>query len=224
MHLIALYDMDKTITRSPTWTPFLFYAGARLAPWRLALLPFAGLAVLGYAAQIIGRARLKEVTQALILGPVVDESALARVAEGFAGGLVQRGVFAQALAQIAEDRASGRQLVMATASCRFYVGAIAAALGFDAVVATESRHLPGGRVAARLAGENCYGPAKLDQVEGWFAGLGIARSKANIRFYSDHVSDAPTFEWADEAVAVNPHPRLRALALARGWKIVEWQR
>ena len=34
----------------------------------------------------------------------------------------------------------------------------------------------------------------------------------HVRFYSDHASDAPVFEWADEPVAVNPHDRLRRLA------------
>jgi phosphoserine phosphatase len=45
----------------------------------------------------------------------------------------------------------------------------------------------------------------------------------HVRFYSDHVSDAPTFAWADEPVAVNAHGPLRALARARGWRIEDWE-
>src|SRR3546814_10286038 len=41
------------------------------------------------------------------------------------------GVFAGARERIAADRAAGYRLVMATASYRFYVGAIAERLGFD---------------------------------------------------------------------------------------------
>jgi phosphoserine phosphatase len=57
-------------------------------------------------------------------------------------------------------------------------------------------------------------------IEAWLAVEGLER--ANVRFYSDHASDAPVFEWADEAVAVNPHDRLRRLATARGWPVEDW--
>jgi phosphoserine phosphatase len=40
-----------------------------------------------------------------------------------------------------------------------------------------------------------------------------------VRFYSDHASDAPVFEWADEPVAVNPHAKLAKLAATRGWTV-----
>jgi phosphoserine phosphatase len=43
-----------------------------------------------------------------------------------------------------------------------------------------------------------------------------------VRFYSDHASDAPVFEWADEPVAVNPHDRLKRLAAERGWPVEDW--
>src|SRR3546814_12871540 len=43
------------------------------------------------------------------------------------------------LAAIARDRAEGFRLLMATAAPEFYAGAIAEALGFDAIVATRHR-------------------------------------------------------------------------------------
>ena len=55
------------------------------------------------------------------------------------------------------------------------------------------------------------------------AGEGIARDDAHIRFYSDHVSDAPTLAWADEPFAVSPHAKLRALATGKGWPVLEWR-
>jgi phosphoserine phosphatase len=60
-------------------------------------------------------------------------------------------------------------------------------------------------------------------VEAWMAGEGIARGDVFIRAYSDHVSDAPLLEWADEAFAVNAHGPLRALAGAKGWPTLEWR-
>ena len=39
--------------------------------------------------------------------------------------------------------------------------------------------------------------------------------------YSDSVSDLPFLEAVGTAVAVNPEKHLRAVAVARGWRIVE---
>ena len=36
---LAIYDMDKTITRVSTYVPFLMHAMRKRAPWRALLLP-----------------------------------------------------------------------------------------------------------------------------------------------------------------------------------------
>ena len=54
----------------------------------------------------------------------------------------------------------------------------------------------------------------------WLDKSGLERG--HVRFYSDHASDAPVFEWADEAVAVNPHAKLARLAATRGWAVEDW--
>jgi phosphoserine phosphatase len=56
----------------------------------------------------------------------------------------------------------------------------------------------------------------------WLAQRNLAREALYIRAYSDHVSDAPMLEFADEAWATNPHPPLARLAAQRGWKQVHW--
>ena len=62
-HRLAIYDMDKTITRTPTWTPFLAFAMRGRARWRLALWPWAAIAGLAYVVKLIDRAELKQTTQ-----------------------------------------------------------------------------------------------------------------------------------------------------------------
>jgi len=57
-------------------------------------------------------------------------------------------------------------------------------------------------------------------VEDWLVKSGFERG--HVRFYSDHASDAPVFEWVDEPVAVNPHDLLKRLASERGWAIEDW--
>jgi HAD superfamily hydrolase (TIGR01490 family) len=221
---LAIYDMDKTITHAPTWTAFLIAAARDHAPWRLALLPLAGIATAGYAAKLLDRAGLKQATQRLMLGRRVPAETAKAIVARFADRVVASGTFAGARAQIAADRAEGRRLVMATASYRFYAAAIAERLGFDDVIATGSRLAPDGALLPVIDGENCYGPAKLAMIEDWMRARGIDRADAHVRFYSDHVSDAPALAWADEAWAVNAHGPLRTLAKAKGWTIVDWER
>lgn len=223
MQQFAIYDMDKTITRRPTWTPFLIGAAAARAPWRLVLLPVAGLLSLGYLMRLVSRARLKERTQALLIGRRVTQEAIAPIAARFADRLVAQGFYPGALERIAADRAAGRRVVIATASYRFYAETIAARLGIEDVVATESMHDAEGRILARIDGQNCYGTAKLAMIKAWLGRQGLDRSQVQVRFYSDHVSDAPTLDWADEAFAVNPHGPLRAMARARQWEVIDWE-
>jgi HAD superfamily hydrolase (TIGR01490 family) len=218
---LAIYDMDRTITRKATYTPFLIHAARMMAPWRLGLLPLSGLAMLGYGMRLINRKRLKEINHALLLGKVRSD-ALRPVAAAFATRTVARNLMPGALPSIAADRAAGRRLVLATASYRFYVAPIAARLGFDDVIATNSIVGLDARIVPRIDGENNYGPAKLRMIEAWMATQGIARGDAHIRFYSDHASDAPVLEWADAPFAVNPSLALRRLARRRGWPLLDW--
>ncbi len=216
----AIYDMDRTVTRHATYTPFLLHCALRRAPWRLLLLPFVVASMLAYLAKLIDRARLKEINHRLLLGHRRHPKELKPLVDSFAERTVASNVRLGARAAIARDKAEGRRIVMATASYRLYAEAIADRLGFDDVIGTSSIIGLDERVHARIDGENCYGPAKLRMIEDWLAKSGFERG--HVRFYSDHASDAPVFEWSDEPVAVNPHDRLRKLAGERGWSVEDW--
>src|SRR4051812_33892474 len=221
--LLAIYDMDRTVTRRPTYTPFLIHAALHLAPWRLALLPLALLSTLAYAAKLIDRGRLKEINYTLLVGRGVAPERLEPALESFAGRQLATHILPRARRAIAADRAAGRRLVLATASYRLYAAAIARRLGFDDVVATETGLDAKGRVVAKIDGANCYGPAKKDMILAWLKREGLDRDALHIRFYSDHVSDHHVHRWADEAVAANAHTRLVRLAKAEGWEVVDWR-
>ena len=111
---------------------------------------------------------------------------------------------------------------MATASYRFYAKAIAERLGFDDVIGTGSVIGLDERLRSRIEGENCYGEAKKRMIDEWVEESGLLGRHGHVRFYSDHASDAPVFEWADEPVAVNPHSKLARLAKERGWAVEDW--
>lgn len=219
VHRLAFYDLDRTITVAPTWSRFLLVAARRRAPWRLVFVPAVVVLMLTHAAGLIGRARLKEGMQRLLVGGSVDADAMTELADRFAAALALR---PGASARIAADRAAGFRPVLATAANEFYARSIAARLGIADVIATRSRPDRTGRLSAAIEGANCYGPAKLAAIQRWMAGQGIAREAATVRVYTDHRSDADLLAWADEAFAVNPHRPLAALAAVRGWPVLDW--
>ena len=216
----AIYDMDRTVTRRATYTPFLIHCAMRRAPWRLLLLPIVIGSMLAYVAKLIDRGRLKEINHRLLLGDLRHPAELKPLIDSFAEATLAGNIRPGARDAIARDKAEGRRVVMATASYRFYAAEIAARLGFDDCLGTNSILGLDDRVHAKIDGKNCYGPVKLTMIQAWLSSQGHKRG--HVRFYSDHASDAPVFDWSDEPVAVNPHDRLRCLAAERGWRVEDW--
>jgi len=221
---LAIYDMDRTITRRATYTPFLLHAALSLAPWRLLMVPLALLFTLAYAARLIDRGRLKELNYNLLVGRALAPERLEPVIQSFAERQVRTNIMPGARSSIAADQAAGRRLVMATASYRLYAAAIAQRLGFNDVIATETGLDTEGRIIARISGNNCYGSSKLAMIQAWLEREGLEREAVHIRFYSDHVSDAVVHRWSDEPVAANAHDRLLRVARNEGWEVVDWRR
>lgn len=219
---LAIYDMDRTVTRRPTYSSFLLHCALRRAPWRLLLLPLAGISLLAYGARLIDRARLKEINHRLLIGHLVHLGELKPLVESFADDQVRTNIRPGALVAIARDRKEGRRLVLATASYRLYADAIAQRLGFDDVIGTGSVIGLDERIHSKIGGENAYGEAKMRMIAHWVEQSGLKGIHGHVRFYSDHVSDRPAFEWSAEPVAVNPHGKLRRMAESRGWAIEDW--
>ncbi len=219
---LAIYDMDKTVTRKATFTAFLLHAARRLNPLRLALLPATAITGAAYVLKLIDRARLKELNYTLLIGRPTPER-LAAAVESFADAQLAGNILPGARVAIAADKAAGRRLVLATASYRLYAAAIARRLGFDDVIGTLQQVDAKGRTLARIDGANCYGAAKHDMILAWLEREGLERDAIHVRFYSDHVSDAVVHHWADEPVAANSHRPLLDLAKAEGWEVAEWK-
>ena len=222
-NLLAIYDMDKTVTRRATYNGFLLHMAFNKSPWRLFLSPLLPLGLLLYLLKIWDRGRLKQFSQILLIGHRVPRDRFARYLESHADLVVGKNVYPQLRARVAEEKAAGYRHVMATASYRLYVEAIAHRLGFDDVIATDLSTDSSGHVLARIDGHNCYDAAKLDLVKQWMAEHGLSREQCHIRAYSDHVSDAPLLAFADEAFATNPHLPLAQMAKANGWEIIDWR-
>jgi phosphoserine phosphatase len=55
----------------------------------------------------------------------------------------------------------------------------------------------------------------------WLAKRGLAWRDVEATFYSDSANDLALLEAVDHPVATNPDARLRAIAAARGWRILD---
>ena len=221
-HPLSIFDLDRTLTINGTWSPFLLFAARRRAPWRLAFVPLVVTLMAAYKARFLSRKQLKQAMQRLMLGSAVDLDAVNELAVAYAEQSLAQNIHPDAIASIAAERAAGRRVVIASAAHLFYLEAIGERLGVSDVVGTPSIWR-GRDLTPRIAGANCYGADKRRMLDHWLAGQDIDRADAHIRFFSDDLSDLPTFEWADEAVAVNPSRKLLQLALRRGWTIYDWR-
>lgn len=222
MKKIAIFDMDRTITRTGTYTRFLIFAALRLAPWRLAFLPMLLVTMIGYPFGLVDRKTIKQIGFGLMIGERIGHDTLKSVCKAFAVTTCSTNLLPGARGQIALERADGCALIMATASPDFYAEEIGALLGFDTVIATRQSVAPDGQYLAAITGPNCYGAEKLNRITAWLDSTGIARADADIRFYSDHASDAVVLHWANRAIAVNPSRKLRHLAKANAWTILSF--
>lgn len=222
---VAVYDLDRTLTDTGSWAPFIRFWLARETPWRVLLLPLVALGGVAYGLGWLSRGQIKSWSQRWLIGPRIAEARLLAAAEVFAQGFVADHALAPARAAIAADALAGQRVVIASASHGFYVRAIAARFGVADVVATEALRVCG-EVTPALDGANCYGAAKRAALECWLAREGLAG--AVVHFTSDHHSDAPCFELAlatgGTVLCANPSAKLAALAAERGWPVARWGR
>jgi HAD superfamily hydrolase (TIGR01490 family) len=217
--VLAIFDLDRTLTRFGTYSPFLLYAAARLKPWQLAMVFPVLLAMIGHRLKFFDRDRLKGVMQSLMLGPV-DREVIAPIIEDYAAWVVERGLRPGARDALARETAAGATVVLASASYDLYVQPIAARLGIAQVIATRAR-LEGDTWRPGIEGANCYGAEKQRRVEEWLTARGDS-VRPYLTFYTDDKSDRPTLEIADEPVVVNPKRGFAKRARGLGWPVVRW--
>lgn len=118
-------------------------------------------------------------------------------------------------ALIEKHRAAGAELLIITATNTFVTQPIAAMLGVPTLIGTEPAYAAG-RMTGDIDGTPCFQAGKVRKLQEWLGGREVSHSW----FYSDSANDVPLLEWADEPVAVDPCPRLNAIATQRGWPIM----
>jgi len=128
----------------------------------------------------------------------------------------------RARALVEDHRQQGDTLVIITATNRFVTAPIAQELGIAHLLATELEELDSGDFTGRSVGVPCFQGGKVQRLRDWMETerLEWASTLRNSIFYSDSHNDLPLLETVTNPVAVDPDPRLRALAAERGWPIL----
>lgn len=119
---------------------------------------------------------------------------------------------------IEDHRDAGRLLVLATTTPDDMIRPLAERLGFDHVVATRYGIDGDGRYDGTIAGTFVWGRGKLHAVRAWAADHDVALDDSWA--YSDSYYDNPLLGGVGHPVAVNPDPRLLALATVRRWPVL----
>jgi HAD superfamily hydrolase (TIGR01490 family) len=213
----AIFDLDRTITRSPTWTPFLFYVHG-LNPVFLFRFLLLALYMIGYKLKLVSRDSVKKYGIQTLA--TIDKETLKNKAEAFVASRIAHGLRPGAVEAIIFHQQRGDRLILATAAVDMVANPLGLALGFDEVIATRlSWNIYSNALAPCLDGANCYGLEKLRRVE---ERRSLQPFDEPVYAYSDHVSDLELLRQADHGIAVNPSTALRNAAHKCGIKIVDF--
>jgi putative phosphoserine phosphatase/1-acylglycerol-3-phosphate O-acyltransferase len=210
----AFFDLDRTLLRGasgPAINDALVAAGltARRLPGQGLL--FKAYDLMGETAFSIGLARA-----AALASRGMPRKEAVRVGEA-AAPLLEAIVSPYARPLMEDHRRAGRLLVMATTTPYDLVAPLAERLGFDDVVATRYEERDG-LYTGGISGGFVWATGKLSAVRRWSGANGVALGESFA--YSDSIYDAPLLVAVGHPVAVNPDPRLRALALVARWPVV----
>jgi HAD superfamily hydrolase (TIGR01490 family) len=124
---------------------------------------------------------------------------------------------ASAHALVARHQAAGDLVVMTTATNRFITEPTAAHLRIEHLIATECEVGADGHFSGRTDGVLNMRAGKVDRLHAWLAQRGLHLQDTDSTAYSDSINDLPLLCAVQQAVVVNPDPRLAAEALSRGW-------
>jgi phosphatidylglycerophosphatase C len=214
---VVIFDLDKTITIIDTYIQYLVGV-LFLRPGRIfIILHLPILAILN------------------IFGLVTDQDLKLRFLKSIAGGIqrdrLQRWtkIFVRfqmlfntrrkAIEKLDYHKSQGDILVLASASFDFYVRPIAHFLKFDYVISTKSCWTKDGKLIPEINGNNLKGEYKLNEIKRI---LGDKIHKTNSIVYTDHISDLPLLEFANEAYVVNPNRQMKTTAAYKNFIILKW--
>ncbi len=147
--------------------------------------------------------------------------AAAQAQAQFMREVIQPAIRPEALALVEKHKTAGDQLIIITATNEFVTAPIAAAFGVTELIAVKLARDAAGWITGEIDGIPSLREGKVQRMEQWLSARGLDWGSVDATFYSDSPNDVPLLEKVNRPVATNPDPRLRALALARGWPVLD---
>ena len=149
------------------------------------------------------------------------QSAALAARERFMREVIAPAIRPQALELVQGHRSAGDQIAIITATNEFVTRPIADAFGVKHLIAIELERDASGWITGEINGVPSFRDGKVKRLEQWLLAREIARQEVEITFYSDSTNDLPLLENVDHPVATNPSEQLKAIALQRGWRILD---
>ena len=214
---IDFSDVDHTLTRRSSGGRFLIAAmRRRVLPWHLLFV------MLWYSMTYrLGLFRPGEYEEGFPHLRGIALETLQRIARESFEQSLRHDLFPGAVEMVESRRAAGRRVMLATSSLDFIVEPLAEFLRVNGVLATELE-FEGGTCTGRFRGLPMFRRGKKERVLSFLASEGVRAEECS--FYSDSIYDLPLLESVGRPVAVNPDIRLRRIARARGWPIMDLSR
>jgi HAD superfamily hydrolase (TIGR01490 family) len=139
--------------------------------------------------------------------------------------VVQPAIKPQAQALVNQHQQAGDVVIIVTATNEFVTRPIAQAFGVPELIAVELARdtAPGGTgwITGEIEGVPSFREGKIARVGQWLAERQLGWADVESTFYTDSINDLSLMENVTHPVATNPDDRLRAIALARGWRILD---
>lgn len=187
MERIALFDIDKTITRQDTFALFLrfLWKSKVISAWHMAI---CGIAALLYLCGIISAKKAKEISLKPLTG--YTEKQLDSLANRFWKEESDGLFYEDAWKEIAKLHKEGCRIVLITASPFFYMQKLYRHKEISRIIGTELA-MEHGVYTGKIRGENCKGEVKVKRFAAYCLEQGISANYEESSAYSDSLSDLP---------------------------------
>ncbi len=139
----------------------------------------------------------------------------------FMDSVINPAIRPEALALVRRHEAAGDTLVMVTATNEFITAPIARAFGVPELIAVQLERGADGWITGEIVGVPSAREGKVKRVAQWLESRGLDWEDVEATFYSDSINDLALLEKVQQPVATNPDTALRAIAKARGWRILD---
>lgn len=126
-------------------------------------------------------------------------------------------VYAEMIDEIERHRRAGRHVCILSSATRYLAEPLAQDLAIEHVIVSRLEVRDGvftGRVVTPL----CYGVGKIHWAREFAVRFGV--DLASSYFYTDSVTDLPMLEAVGNPRVVWPDPRLKVIALHKGWQVL----